>query len=351
MTGHRRRTAVLAASALLLAIWLITGCSGPDYPVLDSGHAAFEDDIVWLDNHRVLFAGFEGEKPTTAKRKGLYIWDTRTNQVTWYGKGGGHLCYYEGYVYYGYYNGAQTTKEYPYLDSWKEGPFGKEEYHIHRYKSGGGISRNHALKRSHVDCRLQRHEELRTAYWFPLRGADGYLVEEEPPKGSKQRAVTMYVSPSRGVRQALPVGGLVRRHIQWAPFHAAYFIYPAPVHGTVPCSDGTEGWNGVWLYPDGHIERECIPPGPWVNLGGSDLEATVLGVVVRSLSKDREGLYLPSVYGNERLIKGMAGYPVASPDGCRIAFAHFYDYDILRPDVPGTRTIKMIDLCAGAKAQ
>ncbi|MDN5849912.1 MAG: hypothetical protein L0H63_09800, partial [Nitrococcus sp.] len=82
MTRDWWRAAVLVGSFLLFAMWLVTGCSGPDYPVLDSGHAAFEDEIVWLDNHRVLFAGFEGEKPTTAKRKGLYVWDTRKNQVT-----------------------------------------------------------------------------------------------------------------------------------------------------------------------------------------------------------------------------------------------------------------------------
>ncbi|MDN5871110.1 MAG: hypothetical protein L0H73_10395 [Nitrococcus sp.] len=348
MMGNRRSMAALTASALLFATWLVTGCSGPSYPVLDSGHAAFEDEIVWLDNYRVLFRGFEGELATTAKRKGLYIWDTRTNQVTWYGKGGGHLCYYEGYVYYGFYNGAQTTKEYPYLDSWKEGPFGKEEYHIHRYKSGGGISRNNALKRSHVDCRLHRHEVVDQGFWIPLREHDGPLVIHMNDRKVIYRGQLLPVSS---------VYSLDFTDIRFVSRKDAYFLQQGAGVGRIGWDENGGCLPVYWLHPDGGVQDVCVPHGPWSQNGIDAVTPTRRGLVLQDSEMDSDRNWETALYLVEkknvwhRLIRGRVGRTVASPDGCRIAFTHYLDTEIMSPDVPGNRTVKMMDLCSAKYVQ
>ncbi|NOS81441.1 MAG: hypothetical protein HOP32_07670 [Nitrospira sp.] len=325
----------------------------PRYPVLDSKFPAAEAKLGWIDNERVMFHGYDVGKmtqpgpgegyPTAAE--GLFIWDTGKGTVTkyWDIEGPVPLCVFQGHVFFSM---KLKGKE----NAWLlvSGPPGKEEQEI----VSSGISMNgHSCQASdHKPSWMKedKHRRLR------LLDEHGYLDFGIPSRADRTKAtsILLYQPDAKDPLQLPFTGEQVRLHATYYEFQNVYLLegermttYAAP----------------VWLLkPDGSVTTVLEPTGKaWEKMGWGHYQLTKKGLflVGGSGSYDHVGTmggYLLSGDRPIRLISGLTRSISVSPSGCKIAFVHARhslaeaeSAQALRQGKPGTRTLKMIDLCAG----
>jgi hypothetical protein len=331
----------------------------PPFPILE---AEFEltdnaNQVYWLDDYRVLFDGIDPNqlvpRPTDGRmvgKRGLFVWDTRSNRVTRYGDIDGRLCFADGYVRYA----VRGVGE---LVTFKIGKFGAEEERELIFKV--------AEPRPEVNrftCREFKTEDLRPTrenHLIPLRDGHGFLdlgpaqkgkivqerLEEEPihlyPAGGKAPVAL----PMDKREASLPL-------MSYSKFNDSYLLYsPIPKTGRVGFIVNWPRGKTQPLYvmrPDGQTTVIEVPYHQSRSGGSIDYWLVRPGVFMTShyISRGVQGGYL--IRDDGRFVRVLRGYIVAvgiSPDGCKVAVGSKPGDPQERQRAPGVK-LKMVDLCA-----
>jgi hypothetical protein len=345
--------------SLMLLLWLLLispqlAASGePRYPVLDSKFPAAEAKLGWIDNERVMFHGYDigkmtqpgpGEGHPTAA-EGLFIWDTGKGTVTkyWDIDGPTSLCVYHDTIAFGQrIKGEQNA--------WIRtvGKIGQEQ----SVRSTGGdwvnpISCAYSKRRPPevTGQRILRH----------LREEHGYLDFGSAAKLSLlETAKVLYYRPGWKDPLYLPFAtNRVLNLFDYVEFEDAYLL-----QGRAITPDAVPLWL---LRPDGTVTQLLEPKGKsWERIGWVGYIWTKRGLLLISRTADgyaaagKSGGYLLDGDNVKRLIVGLLDHVAVSPNGCKLAFGHVLNSQAgadsaqaLRKGKPGTRTLKMIDLCVG----
>lgn len=359
-TGNRYMTK-FALGLLLFTVLLM----GPQlavygearYPLLDSKIPVDEQTHpVWLNNNQVIFIGYELDPAHPPKQvglaweiqRGVYMWDlekgTATRDHSW--DGTTNLCVSGEFRSFLRLRPG-TEKTYELI----EGKMGHEQVQPYPAK--------HWLNK--VSCRYYTS----LPYWridgqknqsFPLLEKHGYLDFGIPvwvdPSGKSTPIVLYKPDSKKGIE--LPLNGRqVQFHVTYAEFADAYLL-----KGEQRTSDAVPVWQ---LNPDGTLAKLLEPKGnDWERIGWGHFYLTKKGLLLTGGRGDygsigTTGGYLLERGKPTRIIAGFVRNAVISPDGCNVAFVHSLhsqaeadSVKALREGKPGTRTLKIIDLCKGA---
>ncbi|GKS65350.1 hypothetical protein YTPLAS72_26540 [Nitrospira sp.] len=328
-------------------------CGETNYPIKDSKFPAAEAKLGWIDNERVMFHGYDVGKmtqpgpgeghPTAAE--GLFIWDIAKGTVTkyWDVDESVPLCVYRGSVFF-----SKKLKEKENIWLVVSGPLGKEE----QKEVSGGVSVNgHSCRVSAQRpgwMKEDKHRRLR------LLEEHGYLDFGIPSRAdpSKASLVMFYQFGKERAIQLPFTGEQIRLHVAYFEFDDSYIL-----EGQMQTTYAAPIWK---LKPDGTTTKILQPLGePWEELGWGQYNLTKKGLFLAGGSglHDQVGTtggYLLSGDKPVRLIAGLTRNIAVSPDGCKVVFVHMShslagaeSFKALRQGKPGTRTVKMIQLCAG----
>jgi hypothetical protein len=140
--------------------------------------------------------------------------------------------------------------------------------------------------------------------------------------------------------------------VPYAEFADAYLL-----KGEQRTSDAVPVWQ---LSAEGTLAKLLDPKGnDWERMGwgGTHLTKKGLFLVGGRAGYDTvgtAGAYVLVKDRPQRLIAGLVWNESVSPDGCKVAFVHVLhsqagadSFRALLAGKPGTRTLKMIDLCKG----
>ena len=335
---------------LLLVSPQLVACGEPRYPVLDSKFPAAEAKLGWIDNERVIFHGYEVGKPSPdaghpMAATGLFIWDTVKGTVTkyWDVDGPVPLCVFQGQMFF-----TQKLKDKE--NTWLAitGSFGKEERRLVSQK----------LWINGFSCRESVHKpewakEDKHRRWGLLEG-HGYLDfgELSPGDPAKPSPILLY-QPNKAHGLQLPfTSEQIRLHVTYSEFDNSYLLEGRRI---------TTEAGPVWLLkPDGTVTKVLEPTGKaWERMGWAGAQLTKKGLFLVGGHAGYDtvgttGAYLLFNDRPQRLIAGLVWNESTSPDGCKVAFVHVLHSQAgaesakaLRQGKPGTRTLKIVDLCAG----
>ncbi len=248
----KKMTPALALFLLLLSSQL-GACAAPNYVLKDSGFpASLRHNLYWLDNDRVIFTGYEVIPEKTDKHgkplreQGVYIWDTRENQISLYAKNASIGCYYKGYI--------RVTVD----GVAKKGPMGQERTYLDMVYSketweGEPPEWEEGVKMHPINCRAYKSQGME---FFSLLPEHGYLKFglSVPSSGKEPNRIVWY--PKEGIEgKALPIlnGEVWGSLIRYVEFLDSYVM-----------SGGVT--SGYWLLkPDGEVSRVTLPEirGGW----------------------------------------------------------------------------------------
>lgn len=339
--------------------------------------------LYWIDNERVLFAGFLGPAPTDplaydlmdwSKRKaGLYVWSLNQPASIYYKIGGVPgitYCADNGFVRFnGGYNllpdGSSRegemyglTGQEKFVDTELENieryPDLKQDHieqygHLRNLKGMRSVGRN-------LQCKYSFKIEMQGRNWTALLPAHGYieLTSARSRNDEKRKRSFVLYSPKdpKGIELPIPAREVSLQCRRYHSFLGAYlfsrkfsFGCNGPMHPSFKTTR-TPYWI-VW--PDGGTERNSIPTGYWSE-GIDFLTLTRKGLFFTSRKSTGSAAYLFNDGQVQRLFKGIVLYPETSPDGCKVAFSY------ADPSTSETRRdslqpfqARVIDLCAGQK--
>lgn len=342
---------------LLLVSPQLAACGEPRYPIKDSKVPVDEQTHpVWLNNNQVIFMGYELDPANPPKQVGLaweipqgvYVWDlekgTAARDHSW--DGTNSWCVSGEFRSYHRLRPG-TEKTYDLV----EGKVGVEQVLPLPAKWSNQISCRHY----HNLFPYWRQEGKKTRS-IPLREEHGYLDFGLPSRAdpSKASPVLLYPPDQKNPKQLPFTGEQVR-------FHIAYFEF-ADVYLLEDHRETTYATR-IWLLkPDGTVTKALEPTGKaWERMGWGGYYLTKKGLFLSGGRGDyasigtRGGYLIRSVEESPiRLVAGIVRNEAVSPDGCRVAFMHVLhdqagadSFRALQAGKPGTRTLKMIDLCAG----
>jgi hypothetical protein len=314
----------------------------PAREIVDTGLLG-RGEVHWIDNERILFAGYEGsgsdtDSTKTPGRTRLYTWNWSTRQAAAHADlpEADYICYSNGFISYAVLkNGARYIRE---------GKLGAEaERQWVPSAPGSKIDRND------ITCKDLDFGAAGNVYpgflFIPLRSGDGYYGWKRTDSSAEESL--MYFLPAGAKKKpiALPIKAGEKRRISYSEHRAAYVIERSEL--SKRDKDKVPGGKVWLLFPSGKVSEVQIPDGPWLRATWG-YAPTRKGWVVASRATGRKsnfdagdaGIYLVSDKKAERLITGFPGIPAVSPDGCRIA-------SVVNPLTgPGLRaTLRVINLC------
>lgn len=316
-------------------------CATSAYEIVDTGIAG-RKEAYWIDNGRVLFAGFDLSRTdtTTASRSPqsvIYIWDERTRKATIHADipEGDYICYSSGYVSYAVVKDGRR-----YI---REGKIGGEiEREWVQRAPGSKVDRNE------ISCRDFDYATAGDIYpgflFVPLLDGDGYYGWQKQESHAETVKSSMFYLPAgKGKKPiALPILGAESDRISYSEFRRAYVIEHTPSQRRADSVAKVRVLNR-----SGKVTESIIPAGPWMRGSmayapaktGMVMSSSALGLKSRSDLGDA-GLYLVHEETVKRLVPGFAGRPSVSPDGCKVAA-------IVDPmKGPGVRaTLQIVNLC------
>jgi hypothetical protein len=338
--------------SVIVLLWILlispqlAACGEPPYPILDSKFPAAEAKLGWIDNERVIFQGYEPEKFGTKSPKdghiyditGLFIWDTATNAVSKHASMEGltTLCVHAGEVTFAREGMLVAGK----LGEERQTPFPKKHwfnpnscrYYTERpyWSEGGRKGRGIPLLEQHgyVDFGEQTMDpgRSRPLVLYPPGSKDGITL---PIRSDQAEVPPVYIA-----------------------FEDAYLLRARQF-----TSDAVPAWL---LKPDGVVTSVFEPRGEaWERMGWGHYFLTKKGLLITGGRGDYAkvgtmGGYLFSEGKPVRVVPGLLRNVAVSPDGCKVAFVHVMhsqagadSFRALQAGKPGTRTLKMIDLCKG----
>jgi hypothetical protein len=307
------------------------------YPVMDSGVWAdwhgYIQSIYWVDNGRVIFQTVKDNDKTRVSSGpfNLSVWEL--------GKGvkahtpyanGVHVCVRDGMVRYTLVD--EKGIYHPFY-----GKFGEE-------KAIPLIKRTYS---DELNCPIKSDPEIvaklaQGRNIYPLLDRHGYLdvgsIKHKP--GVNEPAVFYPFGHAKGIE--LPIRGrdINTVRLRYYPFKGAYLVYDFHSGGD---KKGERVW---WLYPNGRTEEEITPARPYPTRKGV---VTMWGKGRSAKDPGSVGLYLWSGENPVKLIAGFAEDITVSPDGCKLAFAHYPYLDATLIKDPAPITLKVINLCPEAK--
>ena len=346
----RKFSLIVLLGYLLVSPQLAAG-GEPQYPVLDSKFPAAEAKLGWIDNERVMFHGYDIGKMTQSRpgeghpiaAEGLFIWDTGKGTVTkyWDIDGITPLCVFHDQVWMLFrIKGDEKAR------LQVSGKLGHEQQ-IKTMGEGAlnGVSCRYSTpKPEWTDERrvrralLEEHGYLDFGPWSNRDRSDVARILLYRP--NEKEPITLSLNPDH-----------VMNLFEYVEFENAYLLeskrqttYAAP----------------VWLLkPDGTVTKIFEPTGKaWEKMGWGHYQLTKKGLFLVGGSGPYDqvgtmGGYLLSGDRPIRLISGLTRNISVSPSGCKIAFVHALhslaeaeSARALRQGKPGTRTLKMIDLCS-----
>ena len=346
---------------LLLLLQLCAGCGDvvriEPVNVVDSGfwstNVALDKNIYWLDEDRVIFAGYlpRSDEQRNAEMqvlsKGIFIWDTRDGSTVRYADIYGYLCHSAGYISYL----ARVTDRHVVF---RDGLLGQEKETL-----SPGAAQERALL-SPLTCKLPhaaRPQLARGHEPFALLDGHGYL-DLKGRYGSApvdlEQPVLLY-RPDTTEPVELPVTRVevdVNR-IRYFEFNDSYLLWDAHARGAAPGK--LKPWppgmpRPVYLMtPAGEVTTIEIPYAPWMADGEFDLVPTRAGLFLVSRNMlDRGGIGAAAYLFNDQtltaVLPGYIEYMAVSPGGCKVAFARRAGTDYFNR--PGQEPkIQLLDVC------
>jgi len=346
----------LIAVVLLLEVSPQLAAHGePSYPMLDSKIPVDEQTHpVWLNNNQVIFVGYELDPANPPKQVGL-AWDIPRGVYTWdleKGKavrdhnwdGTNSWCVSREFRSYHRLRPG-TDKTYDVL----EGKVGEEQIRPLPAKWSNPISCRHY----YTTLPYWKQERKKTRS-IPLREEHGYLDFGLPSRADPSRAspVLLYPPDQKNPTELPFTGEQIR-------FSVAYFEF-ADVY-LLESHRKTTYATRLWLLkPDGTVTKALEPTGKaWERMGWGHYQLTKKGLflVGGKGTYDHAGTtggYLLVQDEPKRLVPGFVRNAAVSPDGCKIVFVHALhsqaeadSVKAVREGKPGTRTLKIINLCQG----
>jgi hypothetical protein len=320
-------------------------------PVLDSGyalqHAGGAERTFWLDNERVLFAGavLARFQKSQSEFIGVHVWDTKRNTVVEIRPRGGWLCYYEGKIYYSYYDGEPPNHK------WTVGEGTLTEILERAYFSPqSGVDPSQALCDQTLFSRKLNPDNGHVR--VNLLKNHGYLDLGPAPLLHDSRQIQFF---ARGGAEpiALPLKNwqIESYRTSFAEFANVYLLFG---DRPTPNSVHTEWPKGFphpiyLLLPDGIVKTIQIPYSRLLDNVGTRFYLTKRGVLAvsedRSQLGDIRGGAAAYLVEDEKITKVwerlLGGYSV-SPDGCKF---------VARASARGenTATLRMINLCSNGQ--
>jgi hypothetical protein len=352
------RFGLIIMFGLLLMSPQLVAAGEPRYLVLDSKVPVDEQTHpVWLNNSQVIFIGYEPDPANPPKQvglaweipRGVYVWDlekgTAARDHRW--DGTANWCV-SGEFRSFHRLRPGTEKTYDLV----QGEAGEEQVL--------------SLPAKHWSNRISCRYYTSLPYWriegeknqsFPLLEKHGYLdfgipVWVDPSR--KPTAIVLYRSDSKNGIELPLKGRQVQFQVTYSEFADAYLL-----KGEQRTSDAIPVWL---LKPDGTIAKVLKPTGkPWEKIGWGHFYLTKKGLLLTGGrgaygSVGTTGGYLLEKDKPKRIIAGFVRNAAVSPDGCKLVFVHSLhsqaeadSIKALREGRPGTRTLKVIDLCKGEK--
>lgn len=345
----------------LSLLWVLSpqlaACGEPQYPVLDSKIPVDEQTHpVWLSNSQVIFVGYVLDPANPPQQMGLawkipqgvYVWDLEKGMAVrdhhW--DGTNNWCVVgEFRSYHRLRPGTDNTYDLV------EGKEGQEQ-----------IQPLPAKWSNRISC---RHYYAQLPYWrqegrntrsLPLLEEHGHLDFGLPSRAdpSKATPVLLYPPDQKDPKQLPFTGEQVQFHVAYFEFADAYLL-----KGQSANTYATRIWL---LKPDGTVTLALEPTGKaWERMGWGGYALTKRGLFLSGGRGDyarvgtRGGYLIGSIEGSpRRLIAGSVRNEAVSPDGCKVAFVHVLhdqaaaeSVKAVREGKPGTRTLKVLDLCKG----
>jgi hypothetical protein len=330
----------------------LAACEDPRYPILDSKFPAAEAKLGWIDNEHVVFHGYEvgkfGQKSTDdghqLRETGLFIWDVPHNTVKkyWDIDSPVGLCVFHGVVAF-----KQRAKP------------GQDVWNVVTGDLTGAHERREEKKiwLNGISCRQHEQEPEWTSQDGHRRWAlleeHGYVdFGEQSMDPAKARPLVLYPPGSKeGV--VLPLtSDQVEVPPVYVDFADAYLLRARQF-----TSDAVPVWL---LKPNGTVAKIFAPQGQaWERMGWGHFYLTKKGLLLTGGRGDygsvgTTGGYLLVSDKPVRIIAGFMRNAAVSPDGCKVAFVHSLhsqaeadSFRALLAGKPGTRSLKMIDLCKG----
>jgi hypothetical protein len=341
---------------LLLVSPQLSAGGEPRYPVWDSKVPVDEQTHpVWLNNSQVIFMGYELDPTNPPKQiglaweipRGVYVWDlqkgTAVRDHSW--DGTNSWCVSGEYRSFHRLRSG-TDKTYDLV----QGKVGEEQVQT--------------LPAKHWFNKISCHYYTSLPYWrvegkqnqsLPLLEKHGYLDFGVPiwvdPSGKDKDIILYKQNPKQSVNLPL-TGRQVEFQTSYAEFADAYVL-----KGKQRTSDAVPVWQ---LNPDSTLMKILDPKGrDWERIGWGNVNLTKKGLflVGGRAGYDTVGTAGAYLFVNDhplRLIAGLVWNESVSPDGCKVAFVYVMhslagteSVQALRQGKPGTRTLKIIDLCEG----
>jgi hypothetical protein len=331
--------------------------------VVDSGYwstnVALDKNIFWLDEDRVMFAGFvprsdeQRNVEMQVLSKGIFIWDTHAGTTVRYADIYGYLCHSGGYVSY---LSRLTDRHVVFMD----GPLGHE-----KETQSPGAAQERALL-SPLTCKIPSGPRPALALGhapFALLDGHGFLdLQDRYGRAPEDmnKPVLLY-RPDGGAPVELPVTRIEvdANRIRYFEFADSYLLWGARPAGAAPgkLKPWPEGMpHPVYLMtPAGEVTTIEIPYAKWMAAGEFDVVPTKAGLFVVShnmLDAGRAGGAAGYMLSNNTLTAVLPGYiefMAVSPGGCKIAFARRAGTDYFNR--PGQEPrIQMLDVCKAGRS-
>jgi hypothetical protein len=346
--------------SLIVLLWLLlmsprlAASEEPRYPVLDSKVPVDEQTHpVWLNNKQVLFMGYDLDSANPPKQvdltwvipRGVYTWDldkgTAARDHSW----DGTTKWCVSGVFRSFLRlRPGTEKTYELL----QGKAGEEK--VQPYPEKHWFNNNschyYTAKPEWADERrvrrtlLEEHGYLDFGPWVHADRSDTARILLYRPY--EKEPLTLPLNPNH-----------VLNLFEYVAFENSYLL-----RGKATTPDAVPLWL---LRPDGTVTQPLDPKGrAWERIGWTGYVWTKKEAFLISRTADgyaaagKSGGYLLGRDNPERLIVGLLDNVTVSPDGCRIAFVHVLNSQVgadsikaLRAGKPGSRTLKIIDVCKG----
>jgi hypothetical protein len=350
----KRTIALIALLLVNIAFPKLAIAGDSRYPIKDSKISVDRQTRpVWLNNNQIIFTGYVLDPANPPKQVGLaweipqgvYVWDLEKDSAmrdrSW--DGTNSWCAF-GELRSFHRLRPGTEKTYDLV----EGKIGAEQVFPLPSKWRNPISCRH-----YYTALPYWRQEGRKTRSIPLLEEHGYLDFGLPSRAdpSKARPVLLY-SPNQNPKQLPFTGEQVRFHVTYFAFANAYLL-----EGYIETTYATDIWL---LKSDGAVTKVLEPKKEqWEKLGWGQYNLTKKGLFAAGGSGPYDqvgttGGYLFPGGKPIRLIAGLTRNISVSPDGCKVVFVHALhslaeadSAKALREGKPGTRTLKMIDLCDG----
>jgi hypothetical protein len=348
----------LAACALALVFGLSARAASPT--VLDTGYeiprVAPLPSLHWIDNNRLLFAGYKTpdsnaafaarEQYRDARLRKLYLWDATTRSVRPYADAQS-VCVSQGVISYAVKEDKVAGKQVV-----KEGPFGSEREFERPIAPAESV-------RSNFTCKSHLRQELvppapRFRHVVVLHEGDGYL-DLKPGGGpnlleelrAPKRNLKLYQANGKGIE--LPITWdeqFTEFDVAFSDYRNAYVLRPhAPRGSSIGISEPWPQGQPLVMYllwADGQVKRMAIPYLPTEHLISP--HPTRVGFLFGGGKSPRStGLYVFDGKTQSKLEAGFVYEIAVTADGCKAAVGiNSRPYDMGAPI-----SIRIFTLCMG----